>query len=138
GTINKKMANYRLPDPKNFEYTIDGKNTHLITLTNRRGMQIALTDYGARLVSALVPDKQGDLTDVVLGFDSIQGYLNAQEKYHGTSVGRFCNRIANGRFTLDGQQYTLEQNNGENSLHGGSGGFHNRVWDRQVSFNKKV
>jgi len=75
---------------------------------------------------------------VVLGFDSIHGYLNAQEKYHGTSVGRFCNRIANGRFTLDGQQYILEQNNGDNSLHGGSGGFHSRVWDRRVSFNKKV
>ncbi len=132
------MTNYKLPNPANFEDHIDGKNTHLLTLTNRRGMQIALTDYGARLVSALVPDKHGNLIDVVLGFDSIQGYLNAQEKYHGTSVGRFCNRIAKGKFSLNAQEYTLEQNNGENSLHGGPGGFHNRVWDRQVSFKKKV
>ncbi|WP_205966464.1 aldose epimerase family protein [Parapedobacter sp. SGR-10] len=132
------MINYTLPKPKDFEHNIDGKNTHLLTLTNRTGMQIALTDYGARLVSALVPDKYGNLVDVILGFDSIQGYLRAQEKYHGATAGRFCNRIANGKFTLEGQKYTLAQNNGSNSLHGGPGGFHERVWDRQVSFKKKI
>lgn len=132
------MTTYRLPDPKNFEDNVQNKNTHLFQLTNRAGMQIALTDYGARLVSALVPDKHGNLVDVVLGFDSIQGYENAQEIYHGTTVGRFANRIANGKFTVDGKEYTLAVNNGKNALHGGINGFHTKVWDRQVSFKKKV
>ena len=101
-------------------------------------MQIALTDYGARIVSALVPDKRGDLTDVVLGFDSIAGYLQAKESYHGATIGRYGNRIAGGKFTLDDIDYTLAQNNGINALHGGVDGFHRQVWDRQVNFNKVV
>src|SRR5690606_25553243 len=105
---------------------------------NRTGMRIALTDYGARLVSALVPDKRGDLIDVVLGFDSIDGYLQAKESYHGATIGRYGNRIADGKFTLDGVDYTLAQNNGINALHGGIEGFHRHVWDRQVNFNKVV
>ncbi|GGH04452.1 galactose mutarotase [Sphingobacterium alkalisoli] len=132
------MTTYSLPKPSDFAHTINGKNTHLIILTNRAGMQVALTDYGARLVSALVPDKRGNLVDVVLGFDSIHGYLGAKEKYHGATIGRFGNRIANGKFNLDGTEYTLAQNNGPNSLHGGEGGFHSKVWDRQVSFKQKV
>jgi len=132
------MTLFQLPKPANFENTLEDKNTHLLTLQNRTGMQIALTDYGARLVSALIPDKHGDLVDVVLGFDSISKYLDAQEKYHGATVGRVCNRIANGKFALAGNEYTLAKNNGENALHGGPLGFHTKVWDRQVSFKKKV
>jgi len=132
------MAIYTLPDPKDFEHHLHGKNTHLITLTNRSGMQVAFTDYGARIVSILVPDKYGNPTDVVLGFDNIQGYLKADEQYHGATIGRFANRIANGKFQLDGTEYILAQNNGSNSLHGGPEGFHTKVWDRQVSFKKKV
>lgn len=136
--IHRKMTVYKLPEKKDFESQLNGKNTHLITLTNRAGMQVALTDYGARLVSALVPDKHGDLIDVVLGFSSVEDYYTAQEPYHGATIGRFCNRIAKGTFTLNDKCYTLAQNNGSNSLHGGPNGFHNRVWDRQVSFNKVV
>ncbi|TJZ50869.1 galactose mutarotase [Sphingobacterium olei] len=132
------MTTYSLPDPSHFVRNIHGKNTHLIILTNPAGMQVALTDYGARLVSALVPDKGGNLVDVVLGFGSIDGYLHAHEKYHGATIGRFGNRIANGKFSLDGEDYTLAQNNGPNNLHGGEGGFHSKVWDRQVSFKQKV
>lgn len=132
------MNIYSLPDTKDFEDKIDGKNTHLFVLANRTGMQIALTDYGARLVSALVPDKHGNLVDVVLGFDSIQGYVNAQEKYHGATIGRFANRIANGKFSLDDVEYTLPQNNNSNCLHGGNQGFESKVWDRQVSFKKNI
>ena len=132
------MTTYKLPLPKDFEGKYNNKNTHLITLTNRAGMQIALTDFGARIVSALVPDRNGDLIDVVLGFDTIQGYLSAKEHYHGATIGRFCNRIANGKFSIDGNEYSLPQNNGSNCLHGGNEGFHNKVWDRQVSFNKLV
>ena len=131
-------TSYSIPEVKNFESTLEGKNTHLFTLKNRAGMQIALTDYGARLVSALVPDKNGDLIDVVLGFDSIQGYLQAQELYHGATIGRVANRIGNGKFVLEGVEYTLPQNNGSNCLHGGPEGFHTKVWDRQVNFRKKV
>ncbi len=132
------MTTYPLPLAKDFEDKINNKNTHLITLRNRAGMQIALTDYGARLVSALVPDKYGNLIDVVLGFDSIKGYVNAQEQYHGATIGRFCNRIAAGKFCIDDQEFTLSLNNGPNSLHGGKEGFHTKVWDRQVSFKKLV
>ena len=129
---------YALPHSNSFTKNIDGKNTHLFTLKNRAGMQIALTDYGARLVSALVPDKNGNLIDVVLGFDSIDGYINAQEKYHGATIGRFANRISNGTFRIDDKEYKLPINNGPNCLHGGPNGFHTKVWDRQVNFRKNV
>lgn len=132
------MIVYTLPEKKDFESNIQGKNTHLITLRNRAGMEVALTDYGARLVSALVPDKHGNLIDVILGFPSIQAYLDAKEPYHGATIGRYCNRIAQGKFSLNEKEYCLNQNNGSNSLHGGPTGFHNRIWDRQVSFNKIV
>lgn len=132
------MTVYNLPQIAAFESTINDKNTHLFILKNRAGMQIALTDYGARLVSALIPDKQGNLVDVVLGFDSIDKYLQAEESYHGASIGRVCNRIANGKFEIADSEYNLKQNNSTNSLHGGPEGFHTKVWDRQVSFKKKV
>lgn len=132
------MPIYRIPDTKAFEGCLSNKNTHLLTFTNRAGMQIALSDYGARLISALVPDKHGNLVDVVLGFDSIQGYFQAGEQYHGATIGRFANRIAQGRFALNDTPYVLAQNNGENSLHGGPNGFHHKLWDRQVSFKKQV
>lgn len=127
------MTNYQLPKTKNFLGNIDGKNTHLFVLKNKCGMQIALTDYGARLVSTLTPDKHGNLVDVVLGFDTLPKYLEAKEQYHGATVGRYANRIANGEFTLDGQTYNLPVNNGSNCLHGGPDGFHTKVWDRQVN-----
>ena len=127
------MTNYKLPKAKDFLGNIDGKNTHLFVLKNKTGMQIALTDYGARLVSALLPDKRGNLIDVVLGFNSLKAYLGAAEQYHGATIGRYANRIAEGKFTLDGQQYELSVNNGSNCLHGGENAFHTKVWDRQVN-----
>src|SRR5690606_723354 len=135
---SKTMTIYRLPDPKNFTHKVNGKNTHLFVLQNRSGMQVAFTDYGARIVSILVPDKHGDLRDVVLGFDSIQGYLNAEECYHGATIGPFANRIANGCFPLGEKTVTLEQNDHSNCLHGGSNGFHTKVWDRQISFKRRI
>ncbi|MBE8713302.1 aldose epimerase family protein [Sphingobacterium hungaricum] len=132
------MSNYSIPDPKNFESTHQGKNTHLFILKNSRGMHVAFTDYGARIVSILVPDKNGDLRDVVLGFNSIQEYYDAKEAYHGATIGRFANRIANGKFKLGDQEFTLATNNGPNALHGGPTGFHNQVWNRRVNFENKV
>ena len=126
------MTYYQLPQAHNFEHTVGEKRTHFITLENDRGMVVGLTDFGARIVSILVPDKSGNPTDVILGFSSIQDYLTANEIFHGVTVGRYANRIANGRFVLNGETYHITPNNGPNALHGGTGGFHNRVWDRRI------
>lgn len=132
------MTAYHLPNTDLFDKNINGKKSHLFTLQNRAGMQIALTDYGARLVSALVPDNKGNLIDVVLGFSSIEGYLDAKEKYHGATIGRVSNRIANGKFNLNGKEYILNQNNDTNNLHGGPQGFHTKLWDRQRSYSNRI
>jgi len=111
-----------------FGKTADGKAIDLYTLTNASGVQTAITNYGAIVVSVKVPDRQGKLADVVLGFDALKGYL-AKHPYFGAIVGRYGNRIANGKFTLDGKQYTLAQNDGQQHLHGGVRGFDKAVWN---------
>lgn len=117
------------PDNKKFEKTIDGKQTGLYFLKNQNGMHAAITNYGARLVSLLVPSPNDDLIDVVLGFDNIGQYQTSTEPFFGATIGRYGNRIANGQFTLDGRVYNLLRNNGPNSLHGGKKGFQDVVWD---------
>ena len=116
-------------DKKNFETTINGKQTNLYVLKNHNGMTAAIINYGGRLVSLMVPDKNGKMRDVVVGFKSVQDYINSTEPYFGATIGRFGNRIAKGRFTLDGKQYTLFTNNGANTLHGGKKGYQTVVWD---------
>jgi aldose 1-epimerase len=118
-----------IPDRKDFQDSIDGKKTDLYILKNTAGMTAAITNYGGRLVSLLVPDKNGKLTDVVVGFSSVQDYINSTEPYFGATIGRVGNRIAKGKFSLDGKQYTLFTNNGPNTLHGGKKGFQAVVWD---------
>lgn len=105
----------------------DGQVVHLYTLTNSKGMQVGITNYGARIVSIIVPDRDGHMTDVVLGFDSLKGYLG-NDPFFGATVGRYANRIANGRFKLDGVEYKLPINNEPNTLHGGPQGFDKKVW----------
>lgn len=117
---------------------INGKKSHLIILRNRRGMEVGLSDYGARVVSILVPDKNGKPVDVVLGFNSIDDYLEAVESFYGVTVGRYANRIANGSFTLEGKEYQIPPNNGPNALHGGNDSFNKRVWDRRVNDFEKA
>jgi aldose 1-epimerase len=107
--------------------TPDGTEVSLFTLTNAKGMQALITNFGGIVVSLKVPDKQGKLADVVLGYDSLDGYLE-NPSYFGAIIGRYGNRIAHGRFELDGKTYTLAKNNGENSLHGGKTGFNKVVW----------
>ncbi|MEO9020910.1 MAG: aldose epimerase family protein [Ginsengibacter sp.] len=127
---NATLGNTSLiPDKKNFETTIDGKPTDLYVLKNHSGMQAAITNYGGRLVSLLVPDKNGKMTDVVVGFKSVEDYQNSTEPYFGATIGRYGNRIARGQFSLDGKKYQLSINNGVNTLHGGKKGFQYRVWD---------
>jgi len=97
------------------------------TLTNANGMKMEVTNFGGRIVSLFVPDKNGKMGDVVLGYDSLKQYLHGN-LYFGAMIGRYGNRIAKGKFSLNGKEYQLPQNNGENSLHGGPIGFHNAYW----------
>jgi len=113
---------------KDFQTTIDGKKTDLFLLQNKE-TKVYITNYGGRIVSLLTPDKNGDMGDVVLGFNSIDNYLKANGKYHGSLIGRVGNRIAKGRFELNDTVYNLPKNNGENHLHGGPEGINNQVWD---------
>lgn len=113
---------------EDFKTIINGKQTNLYFLKNGV-ISAAITNYGGRIVSLCAPDKTGMISDIVLGFSSIDGYLKAKEVFHGALIGRVGNRIAKGKFTLEGQEYTLPLNNGVNHLHGGPGGFHNVVWD---------
>lgn len=112
-----------------FKKVIDNKKTNLFVLTNKNGCELAVTNYGAKIVSLMVPDKEGTLVDVVTGHDSIDAYLASEEPYFGAICGRTANRIANGTFTLEDKTYTLAINNGPNSLHGGIKGFNAVVWD---------
>lgn len=110
-----------------FGKTADGKSITKFTLTNDAGNSVEMIDYGAIIVSINVPDKSGKLANVTAGFPTIDGYLQ-RHPYFGSTVGRFCNRIAKGKFTLDGKTYTLAINNGPNHLHGGEVGFDKLVW----------
>lgn len=118
-----------LPPKTAFEKTIDNKKTDLFILKNKNGAQAAITNYGGRLVSLLVPDTAGKMTDVVAGFESVEGYQKSTEPYFGATIGRYGNRIAKGHFTLEGKQYKLYLNNKQNTLHGGKKGFQDVVWD---------
>ncbi|RYC66906.1 aldose epimerase family protein [Spirosoma sordidisoli] len=123
---------FKLPDANAFAGEKDGKAIQLYTLKNKT-MQVAITNYGARLVGLLVPDKAGKLVDVVPGFASAKAYQSEGGAFFGPIVGRFGNRIGKGTFTLDGKTYKTELNNNGNTLHGGPSGFHNQVWTASQS-----
>jgi len=128
-TMTDSTTSAILPPSTGFEKTIDGKQTHLYILKNKKGAEAAVTNYGGHLVGVLVPDKTGKLIDVVIGFDSIDGYKKAFSAYYGATVGRYGNRIAKGHFVLEGRRYDLFINNKPNTLHGGKKGFNDVVWD---------
>ncbi|MBD8389399.1 aldose epimerase family protein [Dysgonomonas sp. BGC7] len=109
-------------DKKNFETTVGDKKTDLYVLTNTNGMEVCITNFGGRIVSIMVPDKDGNLKDVVLGFDSVQDYINIPSDF-GAAIGRYANRIGHGTFELDGVKYDLPKNNFGHTLHGGPKGF---------------
>ncbi|TWW01733.1 aldose epimerase family protein [Chitinophaga pinensis] len=114
-----------------FDTTIDGKQVKLYHLKGKGNIQVAITNYGAKIVSLLAPDKQGQLADVELGYDNAAQYVSTKERYYGGIVGRYGNRIAKGKFKVDGKEYTLATNNGVNHLHGGKVGFNDVVWDAE-------
>ena len=123
------------PTVNSFGTTTDGTEARLFTLTNAHGLRAAISNYGGTLTSLLVPDRAGNLGDIVLGFADVSGYqspaFRQANPYFGALIGRFGNRIAKGTFTLDGHAYPLATNNGPNTLHGGSLGFDQRVWQAE-------
>lgn len=112
-----------------FEKTLDGKQISIWTLKNKNDVEMCVTNYGGKVVSLFVPDKNNNFVDVVTGYKSIDKYLKSGEIYFGAAIGRVGNRIGLGKFKLDGKEYTLAVNNGPNHLHGGIKGFHAVVWD---------
>ena len=128
-------------NPKDFDSTVMGKKTELITLKNNNGMEVCLTNYGGRVVSICVPDKNGKPTDVVLGYDNIHQYadtLNSPSDY-GSSVGRYANRIKDAKLTVEGKTYNLRPNDNGNCLHGGGNtGWLNKVYDVQSKTDSSV
>ncbi len=117
--------------------TIPSLSEMVDTLTNKNGMMATITPYGGKLISLVVPGKNGDFDDVVLGYDSAEQYPGGNP-YFGALIGRYGNRIAKGKFSLNGTEYQLKTNNGANALHGGPQGFHNVTWrlDKVDSLNK--
>lgn len=124
-------------NPQNFVTDINGKKTGLFVLKNKNNMEVCVTNFGGRIVSVMAPDRNGVMRDVVLGFDSIQDYIKYPSDY-GASIGRYANRIANGRFTLDGTAYQLPQNNYGHCLHGGPKGFQYVVYDATQTDSSEV
>jgi len=122
----------RTIDPKGFDVMFEGKQVKLFTMKNANGLMAQVTNFGGRIVTLNVPNKKGDFVDVVLGFGSLKDYIDYDGgTYYGAAIGRYGNRIKNGKFTLDGVEYTLPINNGPNSLHGGLQGFDSKVWDAE-------
>lgn len=115
-------------NPKNFQSTVNGVQTHLYTLKNKAGMEVCITNFGGRIVSIMVPDKNGKMQDVVLGFDSIKNYINIPSDF-GASIGRYANRIDHGKFVLDGKTIQLPINNYGHCLHGGPRGWQYQAYD---------
>lgn len=122
----------------NFQIKREGKKTDFYVLTNKNGVEVTFTNYGQRLTSLIVPDKNGKFEDVVLGFETLEKFISAKEKYMGSTIGRFANRIDNGKFSIDGTEYTLATNNNSNHLHGGNKGFNNVVWDANQITNNEI
>ena len=115
-------------NPAHFEKMIDNtKPVKLYTLKNKNGMEVCITNFGARIVSIMTPDKNGKMTDVVLGFDNIDDYINVPNDF-GATIGRYANRIGDGKITIDGKEIQLPQNNGSHCLHGGPTGWQYQVF----------
>lgn len=121
-----------------FQKTIDGKETDLFILSNDNGAEMAVTNYGGAIITVMVPDKNGNLANVVQSHDTIDGVINSPEPFLSTLIGRYGNRIAKGTFKLDGTDYPLAINNGPNSLHGGPTGYHARVWDAEQTSKQSL
>lgn len=134
--VSCKEKNKDILTKENFEKQVNGKQVSLYSLQNKNGLVCQITNYGARVVTLFVPNKDGKITDVVLGHESTDQYVKNGE-YLGAIVGRYGNRIANGKFNLDGKIYSLFKNNGPNTLHGGKKGYADVVWDARAFTTEK-
>jgi aldose 1-epimerase len=114
---------------EDFQTTVNGKKTDLFVLRNKQGNEIAVTNYGGAVVAIMMPDKDGNYANLIQGHDNIQDVINSPEPFLSVLIGRYGNRIKEGKFTLHGKEYQLACNNGKNHLHGGPTGFHAHVWD---------
>ena len=109
---------------EDFQKDINGKKTDLYILRNSEGLEVAITNYGGAIVAIMVPDRDGNVANVIQGHDNIEDCINSPEPFLSTLVGRYGNRICKGRFVMNGKEYHLSVNNGPNHLHGGPTGFH--------------
>ncbi len=125
-------------DTKKFGTLIDGKKVDLFTLQNKNGIVTQITNFGGRVVTLWVPGKDGNFEDVVLGYETIEGYLNSNEVYYGALIGRYGNRIGGGEFLLNDTVYSLAQNDGKNHLHGGIKGFNDVIFDVEQPDSRTV
>jgi aldose 1-epimerase len=123
---------------ENFKKVIKEDSVKLYVLSNKNGLEATFTNYGQRLVSFMVPDKQGDFKDVVLGYSSIDEYIKGEKNYYGSVIGRYANRIANGSFSIADKTYILAKNNDENHLHGGDIGFESVVWKVEKATTNEI
>lgn len=123
---------------ENFRKTVQGKETKLFLLKNADGMEVAVTNYGGAMLSIMVPDRHGRYANVILSNDTIDNVINSPEPFLNTIIGRYGNRIGNARFTLNGKVHQLDSQNGTYTLHGGTNGFHTRVWDAEQSSQDKI
>ena len=114
---------------EDFMTTVQGKQTDLYVLRNANGAEIAVTNFGGAIAAIMVPDKDGNMANVIQGHDNINDYINTTEPFLSTLIGRFGNRIKEGKFVLNGKEYNVALNDGPNHLHGGPTGYHARVWD---------
>ncbi|MFC2440978.1 MAG: aldose epimerase family protein [Segatella maculosa] len=123
---------------EDFQTTINGKRTDLYVLRNALGNEVAITNYGGAIVAIMVPDRDGKYANIIQGHDNINDVINSPEPYLSRLIGRFGNRIANGKFQLHGKEYCLPINNGPNSLHGGIKGFNIKVWDAELMNDRSL
>ncbi len=126
-TLSAKTQSKSAMQKQPFGKTQDGQQVDLYTLTNKNGMQVAISNFGGTIVSIKVPDKSGNIADVVLGYDDVSGYEGGKA-YFGGTIGRYANRIGGAKFSLDGKTYKLPANDGPNTLHAGITGFNKHIW----------
>ena len=127
--MSEKVENLCDLKREDFQTTVNGKQTDLFNLKNSQGNEVAVTNYGGAIVAIMMPDKDGNYANLIQGHDNIQDVINSPEPFLSVLIGRYGNRICDGKFTLHGKEYQLARNNGKNHLHGGPTGFHTHVWD---------
>ncbi len=128
-TLKKEdNASKLMIDKEAFQMELEGKRIDLFTLDNGKGLVVQISNYGGKIVSIIFPDKNGDLDDLCLGYETIDEYIKGAASL-GATMGPYANRIANAQFQLDGNTYTLDKNNGEHTIHGGSAAFRSKIWD---------